>query len=93
MLRSSTRINQICSENISFDLRCNELEEWLIKRNYNPTVIRKQFLKARAFSRDTLLYKVKEVRNYDRLVLTLTYLPYSYLPIFKTFLNALRQLV
>ena len=51
------RINRICSENISFDLRCNELEEWLIKRNYNPTVVRKQILKARAFSRDTLLDK------------------------------------
>ena len=62
-------------ENVSFDLRCNELEEWLIKRIYNPTVIRKQILKARAFSRDTLLDKVKEVRNIDRLALTLTYHP------------------
>ena len=56
----------------SFDLRCNKLEEWLIKRNYNPTVVRKQILKARVFSRDTLLDKIKEVRNNDKLVLTLT---------------------
>ena len=35
------RLNRICSENVSFDLRCNELEEWLIKRNYNPRVVRK----------------------------------------------------
>ena len=69
------RINQICSENVSFDLWCNELEECLIKRNYNPTVLRKQILKVRAFSRDALLDKVKEVRNNDRLVLTLTYYP------------------
>ena len=69
------RINRICSENISFDLRCSELEEWLIKRNYNPTVVRKQILKARASSRDTLLDKTKEVRNSERLVLTLTYHP------------------
>ena len=36
---------------------------------------KKQILKARAFSRDTLLDKTKEVRNSDRLVLTLTYHP------------------
>ena len=68
-------INRIYSENVSYDLRCNELEEWLIKRNYNPTVVRKQILKARAFSRDTLLDKVKEMRNNNILVLTLTYHP------------------
>ena len=66
------RVNPICSQNVSFDLRCNKLEEWLIKRNYNPTVVRKQILKARVFSRDTLLEKIKEVRNNDKLVLTLT---------------------
>ena len=38
-------------------------------------MVRKQNLKARAFSRDTLLDKTKEVRNSDRLVLTLTYHP------------------
>ena len=38
-------------------------------------MVRKQILKARAFSRDTLLEKVKEVRNNDRFVLTLTYHP------------------
>ena len=38
-------------------------------------MVRKQILKAGAFSRDTLLDKVKEVKNNDRLVLTLTYHP------------------
>ena len=38
-------------------------------------MVRKQILKARPFSRDTLLDKVKEVRNNDRPVLTLTYHP------------------
>ena len=69
------RRNRICSENFSFDLRCNEFEEGLIKRNCNPTVIMNQTLKARVFSRDTLLDKVKKVRNNDRLVLALTYHP------------------
>ena len=43
------KINRICSENVSFDLRCNELEEWLTKRNYKPTMVREKILKARAF--------------------------------------------
>ena len=38
-------------------------------------MVRKQILKDRAFSRDTFLETVKEVRNNDRLVLTLTYHP------------------
>ena len=38
-------------------------------------MVRKQILKAKAFSRDALLDKVKEVRKNDRLVLTLTYHP------------------
>ena len=38
-------------------------------------MVRKQIVKAWAFSRDTLLDKVKEVRNNDRFVLTLTYNP------------------
>ena len=62
-------------ENVSFDLRYNEVEEWLIKKNYNPTVVRRQIIKTGAFSRDTLLDKIKEVRNNDRPVLTLTYHP------------------
>ena len=68
-------MNGICSKNVSFDLRCNELEDWLIKINYYPTKVRKQILKARAFSRGTLLDRVKDVKNNDRLVLALTYHP------------------
>ena len=57
-----------------------------MKRNYNPTVVRIQTLKARAFSRDTLLDKVNKVRNNDRLVLTLTYHPFI-----KNFWNVLNE--
>ena len=62
-------------ENVSFDLQCNKLEEWLIKGNCNPTVLRKQILKARTFYSDALLDKVKEFIKNDRLVITLTYHP------------------
>ena len=71
-------MNQICSENVSFDLRCKELEEWLIKINYNTAVVRKQILRARDFSRHSLLDRVKEVKSNNRLVLTLTYHPSIY---------------
>ena len=65
-----------CNEcNICQNVQCNGREEWLIKRNYNPTVVRKQIVKAKAFSRGTFLEKVKEVKNNDRLVLILTYRP------------------
>ena len=38
-------------------------------------MVRKKIIKARTFSRDTLLDKVKEVKNNDRLIHTLTYHP------------------
>ena len=68
-------MNRICAENIPFDLWCNELEEWFIERNYNPTVIWKQIPKTKAFSRDTFLDSVKEVKNNDRFVLAVTHHP------------------
>ena len=61
-------------ENVYFDVRCNKLEEWLIERNYNPIVVKKPILKARAFSRDTLLDKNKEDKNNDRFILFHTYM-------------------
>ena len=73
-------------KNVSYDLRCNEVEEWLIKKKFSSTVVRKQILKARVLSRYALLGKTKEVRNNDRLVLTLTYHPS-----FKNFQNRLNK--
>ena len=29
------RLNRICSDPISFDRRCNDLEKWLIERGYS----------------------------------------------------------
>ena len=48
-------------------------------------MVRKQLLKARAFSRVTLLDRFKEVKNNDRLILTLTYHP------IKNFQNVLNE--
>ena len=49
-------------------------------------MVRIQILKARAFSRDTLLDKVNKVRYNDRLVLTLIYHPFI-----KNFWNVLNE--
>ena len=49
-------------------------------------MVRKQILKTRAYSRDTLLDKVKEVKNNDRLILTL-----AYHPSIKSFQNVLNE--
>ena len=49
------RLNRICSDPISFDKRCNDLEKWLIERSYSEREVRKQILRARGFSRDSLL--------------------------------------
>ena len=66
------KMNWICFQNVSFDLLCNKLEEWLIKENYNPTVVKNQILKSRIFPKDTLLGWVKEVKNIDRFGLSFT---------------------
>ena len=39
-------LNIICSDNESFDKRCNDLEGWLMERGYNGKIIRKQILRA-----------------------------------------------
>ena len=49
------RLNRICSDPNSFDIRCNDLEKWLIERGYSEREVRKQILRARGFSRDSLL--------------------------------------
>ena len=53
------RINRICSDNESFDKRCNDLEGWLMERGYNGKMIRKQILRTRERSRKGLLEREK----------------------------------
>ena len=36
------RLNRVCSDNESFDKRCNDLEERLIERGYHGKMIRKK---------------------------------------------------
>ena len=57
------RLNRICSDNESFDKRCNDLEGWLMERGYNGKMIRKQILRAREHSRKDLLEITPETQS------------------------------
>ena len=81
------RINRICSETEFLDKRCNQLEEWLLTRNYNPNMVREQILKARSHKRSDLLNKNKNISNNERVVFSL---PYH--PILKDFQKVLNEL-
>ena len=69
------RLNRICSKNIFFDIHCNNLEKWLSERGYSEKLVRKEILKARSQSRETLLDKEKRSRNDDRVTFNITYYP------------------
>ena len=42
-------------DGICWDRRCNDLEKWLIEKGYSQREVWKQILRARSFSRDSLL--------------------------------------
>ena len=67
--------NRICSDNNNFDKRCNELESWLLEKGYSAKMVRKQVLRAREHSRESLLEKVKSESNQDKLTFNITYYP------------------
>ena len=69
------RLNGICSENLFYDKRCNELEVWLRERGYSDKLVRQQILKARKRKRMELLNNMKDERNDYKLVLNITYRP------------------
>ena len=67
------RLNRICSDPISFDRRSNNLEKWLIERGYSEQEVRKQILRARDFSRDSLLDKENTREEQNKITFNLTY--------------------
>ena len=70
----TTRLNRICSNNIFYDNRCNQLEKWLSDRNYKQKLVWEQIIKARAISREELLNE-RNPQVEGWLVLNLTYHP------------------
>ena len=81
------RLNRICSDNESFDKRCNDLEGWLMERGYNGKMIRKQILRAREHSRKDLLEREKAKTSEPRLTFNITYYP-----VFQNIRNILQEL-
>ena len=67
------RLNRICSENSSYDKRCNELEVWLRERGYSDKLVGQQVLKARRHKRKDLLNDMEDKRNDYKLVFNITY--------------------
>ena len=65
------RLNRICSDNESFDKRCNDLEGWLMERGYNGKMIRKKILRAQEHSRKGLLEREKAETSKPKLTLIL----------------------
>ena len=74
--------NWICSKNGFFNSRCNNLEKWLAEREHSEKSVRKEILKARAFSRETLFDNDKLMQN-DAVVAFNN----KYYPIFKNIRN------
>ena len=69
------RLNRTCSDPISSDRRCNDLQKWLIERGYNEREARKQILRARGFSRDSLLDRENIREEQNKMTFNLTYYP------------------
>ena len=69
------RLNRICADPNSFDRRCNDLEKWLIERGYSEREVRKQILRARSFSRDSLLDRENTRDEQNKITFNLTYYP------------------
>ena len=68
------RLNRICSDPSSFDRRCNDLEKWLIEKGYSEREVRKQILRAKGFSRDSLLDR-ENTRKEQKITFNLNYYP------------------
>ena len=69
------RLNRICSDPNSFDRRCNDLEKWLIERGYSEREVRKQIIRARGFSRDSLLDRKNTREEQKKITFNLIYYP------------------
>ena len=61
-----------CSDNETFDSRCNDLEKWIMERGYNKKMIRKQILSTREHSRNDLLEKEKQYMS-EKKTFNITY--------------------
>ena len=57
------RLNRICSDSISFDKKCNDLERWLLETGYKEKKVWKQVLRGRATCRDNILNRQRTLEE------------------------------
>ena len=69
------RLNRVCSDSRSFDKRCNDLERWLLERDYKEKEVQKQVLRGRAICRDDLLNRERTLQEKTQVRFNLTYYP------------------
>ena len=79
-------LNWISSKNIFFDISCDNLEKWLSERGYSKKLVRKEILKARSQSGETILDKEGMPINDDIVAFNITHYP-----IFKNIRNILEE--
>ena len=73
-------LNRIFSDSISFDRRCNDLERWLLERDYQEKEVRKQVLRGRTICENDLLNRertlsLSQKKKKIQLTFSLTYSP------------------
>ena len=81
------RLNRICSENNNFDKRYSKLESCLLEKGYGEKIVRKQFLRDREHSAESLLEKLKSESDQHKLTFNITYYP-----VFQNVRNILQEL-
>ena len=79
----AVRLKRICLETESFHIRSNDLEKWLIERGYSEWEVWKQILKARGFSRDSLMDRKNTREEQNKITFNLTY--------YKAFQNVIKS--
>ena len=65
--------NRICSNNDRFDKRCNDLEKYLLERDYSEKMVCKGILQARTIPTDALLEKVNNQEKHNKITFNVTY--------------------
>ena len=81
------KLHLICSQNDSFDKRCNDLERFLLERGYSSKLVRKEILRVRKIPRNKLLDEEKSQGKYNELTFNITH--YS---VFKHLKSQLKEL-
>ena len=51
--------NRICSGNLSFVNRFNNLESWILKRRFSEKMMRKELIRSNSYPKEELLEKMR----------------------------------